>query len=148
MTHRLCLFFTFLLLFACRGVLADEAAVPQFKNPPLKYINHKTIGGVVTDPNGTVAVVDELLIGDRSNEKLTFWFYLYGPNFHICSMAGNAVSIAVGTYQYREGNCQLRITATPDGMEIEDVGGYCKTSGNCGSRAYIGKTSFSKRRAQ
>jgi len=31
---------------------------------------------------------DELLNGDRDNCKLTFWFYITGPNYHACSMAG------------------------------------------------------------
>lgn len=135
------LFLTIFFLAVCEMALADEATVPQFKNPPLKFTIHKTIGGANADPNGT-EVVDQLLIGDQTKEKLTFWFYLYGPNFHICSMAGNAVSVSPSTYQYTQGNCQLRITTITDGIEIEDVGGQCKASGNCGSRAYIGKTTF------
>lgn len=125
-------------------VLADEASVPQFDSPPEKYTSHKVIGGVVGDPSGTAQVVDEILIGNKSKEGITFWFYLYGPNFHICSMAGEAKAVASNDYQYREGNCELHISVSPKKVKVEDVGGYCKQSGNCGSRAYIGTSEFKK----
>jgi hypothetical protein len=132
------------LLIVSGITFAEEAAVPTFKTSPQKYTTHNVIGGVVGKPSGAAAVVDELLIGDKTKKKLTFWFYIHGSNFHICSMSGDAEAINPNTYQYREGNCDLRISYLPGKVEIEDIGGNCKLAGHCGFRAHIGKMEFRK----
>ncbi len=74
---------------------AEEAEKPTFSKPPALFIHkHQT-----RDAGGTVnAVQDELLIGDRSNRELKFWFYLVGANLHICSMSSHARAVDPNQY--------------------------------------------------
>ncbi|MFN3812304.1 MAG: hypothetical protein ACK4S6_16990 [Roseateles asaccharophilus] len=138
-------FFLALICFTLLGhdANSEKGEIPSFQSPPQKYENKKIIGGVVAEPGGTAKVTDELQVGDISKDQLTFWFYIYGPNFHICSMSGIAAA-AEGEYLYSEEKCKLSISLKPRKVEIEDAGGYCKAL-HCGSRAHIGKTIFERR---
>jgi len=124
---------------------ADEAEMPKFSKKPIKFISKHEIG---TKHNDAGDVLDELLIGDVTNNNLKFWFEFIRTNYHICSMSGTAKATDINVFEYSIDDCRLRITIAPNQAIIEDVGGYCSHSetrqgeGFCGSRAYIGKTTL------
>ena len=119
--------------------------MPTFSSTPIKYINQTSIGGAVGHPNQIAKVTDELVIGDKTNKNLKFWFYIYGANFHICSASGVAESLEKNTYKYQvsESSCQLKLTFKSNHATLEDIGGNCREL-FCGSRGIIGKITFHK----
>ncbi|HCU85476.1 hypothetical protein [Methylophilus sp. UBA6697] len=125
--------------------VGEEAEMPAFSSPPIKYINQTSIGGAVGHPNEIAQVTDDLVIGDKTNQNLKFWFYIYGANFHICSASGVAEKLEKNTYQYQvsDTSCQLKLTFKSNHATLEDIGGNCRDL-FCGSRGNIGKTAFHK----
>jgi hypothetical protein len=134
---------TLLFLCLCLPTLAshgEEAERPAFSKPPILFIHKHRI----RDAGGTVnRVQDELLIGDRNNRELKFWFSLTGPNLHICSMSGRAQTAGANRYVATEGPCEMTITFTKDMAVLSDRDAQCKHL-HCGTRAYIEGARFSR----
>ena len=129
MNRSLVVIMLFVLFFSTTILFAEEAEMPNFKNPPVRYESQYG---------------DELLIGDRSSKQLTFWFHLTGANYHVCSMAGTA--IAEDKYTYATiADCLLRIKIVGDYAILIDDCGECQKK-HCGSRASISGATFIKKK--
>jgi hypothetical protein len=63
-------------------------------------------------------------------------------------MSGIATAIDKNVFEYSIDDCRLRIIIGQHAVTVEDLGGNCSHSesepgkGFCGSRGYIGKTTF------
>jgi len=131
-----------LLAIVASPVWAEEADRPEFLKPPAVYIYRHT----VQDATGEkVDTKDELLIGDRDNHKLTFWFYVTGPNFHGCSLAGEATGRNGNEYLYTDGNCALTIKIKGREAYLLDPNNQCQKN-HCGMYAIINGTKFLKKK--
>ena len=100
---------------------ADEADLPKFKEKPTRYINP-----VICSRFNPSQVENEILIGDISKNDLTFWFYIYGANCHICSMSGTADRIDEERFEHNSGDCRLQIRVTDKDVQLSDPDGKCK----------------------
>jgi hypothetical protein len=131
-----------LLVIFALPVFGEEAERPKFRKPPTVYIYRHT----VQDASGKrVDAKDELLIGDRDNHKLTFWFYITGPNFHGCSLAGEATGRNGSDYLFADGECALTIKIRGRGAYLLDPNNECLKN-YCGMYAVINGTKFLKKR--
>ena len=126
----LCLFFLMLISLSH----ADEIPIPQFSGETIKYID--SFGG-------------EFILGERTPEKLKFWFRTVGSNYHQCHMTGVATSRDNETYKYglveqrNEKNvfCSLSIITVGDAVVLIDESNRCQVI-SCGQRAGISGAVF------
>ena len=109
---------------------ADEIAVPEFSGGADKY----------TDKHG-----GEILIGERTEKQLKFWFRTIGGNYHQCHMSGIAKSRDNETYKYgqyeQEVRCALSIIVLENSVVLIDNSNQCKKI-SCGQRAGINGAVF------
>lgn len=137
-----------LILALSTTVWADEAARPEFSNPPEKYINNHeycTLTGS-TEPNKAwecSTIDDELLIGDIEDSKLKFWLWIVGTNAHQCSMSGAAERTSTNEFSHTHSACNLKITLEPNMVKVQDIDAICRRD-FCGTRASIGTIVFHK----
>jgi hypothetical protein len=61
-----------------------------FLKKTIKFVSQHEIGAAHADASD---VLDELYIGDITNNNLKFWFEFIRTNYHICSMSGTAKAI-------------------------------------------------------
>jgi len=117
----------------------DEAVVPKFESAPEVFASPTS----VIDRDGEKHwLIDQALIGNKTPNSLTFWLYLYGANFHICSISGEAKQTAPSEFEFRKGDCRLKLTLNGRRLSIEDNDNSCKKH-NCGYRAsFNGATLF------
>jgi hypothetical protein len=123
----------FIIVFlACflNTAYADEIPIPEFTGGATKY----------TDPYG-----GEILIGERTPEKLKFWFRTVGGNYHQCHMSGVATSRDNETYKYgqheRKVRCALSIIILENSIVLIDNSEQCKQI-SCGQMAGINGAVF------
>jgi hypothetical protein len=131
-----------LIIIFVLPVFGDEVARPNFSKPPTEYIYHHTVQDAIGEK---VDTEDELLIGNRDNHKLTFWFYITAQNFHVCSMAGIATATKKNEYVFIEDTCKLTIKITDQEVQLFDPNDKCKKR-NCGMYAHINGLKFKKKR--
>ena len=134
---------TLILIFIfALPVFGEEAERPDFRTPPTQYIYRH----IVQDATGEkVDTEDELLIGDRDNRKLTFWFYVTAQNFHACSMTGIATATKKNEYVFIEDTCKLTIKIKDREVQLIDPNNECKKR-SCGMYAYINSLKFKKKK--
>lgn len=142
--------FTFISMLLASVAFADEPTMPDFVSPPQRYEYQHQVTRVGSESPDIV--VDELLIGDVTDNQLKFYFYIIGANGHICGGSGTA-TLRNGAYYYNTPSvkeiyekgklrkepveCRLRITFDSTSASLLDEGGNCKQT-HCGLRAYIG----------
>ena len=129
-----------LILFFATNAIAEEATVPAFESNPIKYSNKNWI----RDSTGQkVWVKDEMLAGDFKDGKMKFWVYITGPNYHICSISGEAEKLSKSTYKFKEDTCNLLIKFSKNRVTLSDDNNTCHEN-HCGNNAYFDKTEFSR----
>jgi hypothetical protein len=131
------LIFIFIVTLPAFGDGLDR---PNFRNPPTQYIYKHIVQDAIGEK---VDTEDELLIGDRDDQKLTFWFYITAKNFHVCCMTGIATAIKKNEYVFTEGNCNLIIKIKGQEVQLFDPNDKCKKS-YCGMYAFINGVKFTK----
>lgn len=131
-----------LILILTLPALGEEVERPNFSKPPVEYIYSHTVQDAAGEK---VDTEDELLIGDRDNQKLTFWFYVTAQNFHACSMAGVATATEKNEYVFTEDTCQLTIKIKNQEVHLVDPNNKCKNH-HCGMYAYINNLKFKKKK--
>ena len=102
-------------------------------------------------PEADETLVSTLAISAASASALTFKMTLSMDNGHMCEMDGPAKAVAgkPGVFEYREDKpdedlkCTLRLTVTPEAIEVLDVEDGCRGY-YCGARADIGGVSFKR----
>lgn len=127
-------FYLICIAFFLNTAKADEIPIPVFSGESIKY----------TDPYG-----GELILGERTPDKLKFWFRTIGGNNHQCHMTGVATSRDNETYKYgsvqqmNEKNvfCSLSVIVLDNSVVLIDEGSHCKAM-SCGQRAGINGAVF------
>ena len=127
-----------LFLFSYNSI-AEEAEMPEFASKPIKYANKNWIRNSVQQK---VWVTDEMLVGDFKNERMKFWVYMTGPNYHPCSISGEAVKQSKSTYEFKEDSCTLTIKFSKNKVSLSDPGNTC-FEGHCNNE-YFDKAEFFK----
>lgn len=121
------------LLLSSTWTQADDAAQPDFKSAPVLF----AAADWLLDPQGNKHwIVNQAFVGDRANKSLKFWLRTYGPNFHTCSVAGEAAEVSPSVYEFKERSCRLRLNITPGRMSVGDESNACHEL-YCGQRAYL-----------
>ena len=123
-------------------VFGDGLPRPDFRNPPTQYIYKHIVHDAIGEK---VDTEDELLIGDRDGQKLTFWFYITAKNFHVCCMTGIATATKKNEYVFTEGNCSLIIKIKGREVQLFDSNDKCKNS-YCGMYAFIDGMTFKRKK--
>ena len=122
------------MFFFINAAQADEIPIPEFSGKTIKY----------TDSNG-----GELILGERTQKELKFWFQTMGGNYHQCHMTGVATSRDNETYRYslveqrNEKNvfCSLSLIVIDKSVVLIDESNHCKVI-SCGQRAAINGAVF------
>ncbi|OEG74040.1 hypothetical protein BEL05_20400 [Shewanella colwelliana] len=122
------------MVFFINAAQADEIPIPEFSGKTIKY----------TDSNG-----GELILGERTQKELKFWFRTMGGNYHQCHMTGVATSRDNETYRYslvESGNeknvfCSLSLIVIDKSVVLIDESNHCKVI-SCGQRAAINGAVF------
>lgn len=146
-----------LFLGSASLAIADGPALPEFKTPPIEFVNRHEAYSVAS-PLPEI-VEDRLLIGDITSQQVTFFFFLTGSNLHICSGSGTAtkkgnvyyyiapstrLAFEQGKLVQKPAECRLRIEFDSKKAALDDEGGNCKED-FCGMRATIDHSTFSKK---
>lgn len=129
---RILITFLMLLLFSAPS-FSDEIDIPDFNSDP-DYYAYST--WLRTADGRKHRAIDEAYIGNKKTDSLTFWIHLFGPNYHMCYMSGEALQVTQTEYEYREGSCRLKLSFIGRILKINDENGQCKDN-HCGSRAYL-----------
>ena len=129
----------FLFLFSNNSI-ADEAPIPVFASKPMKY---SSTNWIKNSAGQKVWVKDEMLAGDFNNEKMKFWVYITGPNFHICSISGEAVKLSKSVYKFKENSCNLLIKFSKNRVVLSDHGNTCHVN-YCGNNSFFDKAELLK----
>lgn len=136
--------YKFLLLsffiLASECALAEDADMPDFESAPTLYAKANWI---TNSSSQKMWVVDQMLWGNQKNEKKAFWLFLYGPNYHQCSLSGEVVKITESNFQFKEQECTLVFNFTLKGVSISDQNNACKAN-HCGNNAYFDKAKLFK----
>lgn len=130
----------FLIFFLATNAIADEAEIPAFESDPIKYSSKNWIRN---STGQKVWVKDELLVGDFKDEKMKFWVHITGPNYHQCSISGEAKKLSKSTYQFKEDACSLLIKVSKNRVVLSDDANTCHEN-HCGNNAYFHTTEFLK----
>lgn len=128
----------------------DPAPKAAAASDDLKGTYSFTVKGGET-PEADETLVSTLAISAASASALTFKMTLSMDNGHMCEMDGPAKAVAgkPGVFEYREEKpdedlkCTLRLTVTPEAIEVLDVEDGCRGH-YCGARADIGGVSFKR----
>lgn len=113
---------------------ADEIPVPEYSGEVTKYKDRFD---------------GELLVAEKTNQELKFWFRIVGGNYHQCHMAGTAKSGDSETYKYSHSemrnnkliSCSLSLVVLDSSVVLIDKKDQCKLV-SCGQRAGISGAVF------